>query len=372
MLVTDFYRATQTGWLWLNTTHVVVASLLFLVMLWRKRFPLWFRICVLLFYFAVYGITGMMTFGPANGVPFLTTMAVMCAVFFGYRAGLIGIAACLVSVVGTYGLLQAQVFAWPTLPSIEAAGAWLGILGGTAIIAFCPIVAIVKFAECMESERKMAVRLADERTTLRQAQQVMEEAAKNQARIVALLDDCPIGILVTSLTHRIMYLNEPGGEILGYESAAAIGQRFGLQGFDSTEIEAFLSAADIEGYLAERTLHMQRLGKQAVLNISMRTIQFEGRPAHLYWFFDITDRVEAEKQLRQLNDRFEAVLSVTPDFILLLDRDQRVIVASESVAQLLKQPGAKTMIGKTAREMAVQGASPEANAEILAGASPSS
>lgn len=80
---------------------------------------------------------------------------------------------------------------------------------------------------------------------------------------------------------------------------------------------------------------VKRDGTTFPAEILVREYAFFGRPVRVASVRDVTDRIAAEKALRENEARFRALIENASDFIIVLDRDTTIRFASPSFARMM-------------------------------------
>lgn len=329
MLGFDFYRALQLGWLPLNVIHVIGTAVMLVVMASRRRLPLFIRTSTLLGYLLVYGIAGMMAFGPANGVPWLAAMAVMSAVFYGIRAGLVCIVFSIVTILATYAVYRAQLLPWPVLPPIESLSIWLGIMSGNAVIALCPIIAIARYLQCIEEEHNAAEEAAEAQRLLSEAEEARARLAEQNSFIESILDAVPMALVYKDAETRYLGVNRTFEAMSGARRTDLIGKRALESGmfteseqiYRQTQTEAVMRGAIIR---EERQLRLPD-GQERTMLQQMQA--FKGPRGEVLGsvsaFVDVTELKETQYELEKAKEAAEAATRAKSEFLASMSHEIR-------------------------------------------------
>lgn len=91
--------------------------------------------------------------------------------------------------------------------------------------------------------------------------------------------------------------------------------------------------------------HHDRTGRVFPVEIMASFFTWRGRPAHLAAIRNITDRFNAEQQLRESEQRYRAVVDTSPDAIVLADLEGRLVMANQRAADLAARATATELVG---------------------------
>jgi PAS domain S-box-containing protein len=156
--------------------------------------------------------------------------------------------------------------------------------------------------------------------------------------LIDLLETSPVGtVIIDAQDQQVLFWNTSVLSILG-----------GLQGesFAKAASHAFFhSQATYEQALAQlaqqgtlrnfETRIWREDGLDAWASITMRPIRFEGRPATLIWYFDVSDSKRRQQQLENSQDTLLEVLDAAPTGAALIDGPGRISYWNTTLLNLL-------------------------------------
>ncbi len=130
-------------------------------------------------------------------------------------------------------------------------------------------------------------------------------AAKDEAVFAHLFDVSPFPAVVTRLgDHTVLAINQYTSEIFGVPQAEAIGQSVLPYYVDPVARERLADDIRHYGRADARRFHVKRRNGETIwVFASARLVTFEGEPAVLTVFNDITDQLAAEQALRASEQR---------------------------------------------------------------------
>ena len=182
--------------------------------------------------------------------------------------------------------------------------------------------------------------------------------AESEERYRVIFDNSPVGIFRSTLEGELLEGNTALGEMFGYSSRdeflAASGLRVEPVYADSSAREAYLrELLGAPGALSSEMEFVRKDGThfEGVLTASIQQ-DAAGRPAFLNGVVeDISARKQAEKRLRQSEEKFSRLFRLSPDVIILLNMtDGRIIDVNEAFSRLTGFSYHEA-VGKTALEL---------------------
>ena len=156
-----------------------------------------------------------------------------------------------------------------------------------------------------------------------------DDHAEQERRWYRMLETSPIGIAILSAVDgRILFRNHRYDELFGVADGGDEGLR-PRDGFADADDAVRLSQAvgrgrGVSGWQA---LMRRQDGSTWWGLVEVRPIEFAGRPAHVFWLYDVTDRREAEEEMRLAKEGAEAALAD-------LAEAQRNLVEAEKLAAI--------------------------------------
>ncbi len=202
--------------------------------------------------------------------------------------------------------------------------------------------------------RQISAALKTFQGNMLETQRLMGEIKASQDEMTSLLDSSPIGAVVLAENGQVLFVNEPGALILERNKDTMMGEVFSFADVAVSAFEAnrFMITARRAGAVKGVKLDVRLTEKgETTLDLTARRTKLKGRDGVLIWFDDITDQVKADRELRELNSRFIALLENTPDLIAIRGRDMRFQVVSQSFARFFGVSSWREMLGRTRSEL---------------------
>lgn len=167
---------------------------------------------------------------------------------------------------------------------------------------------------------------------------VEENLRASEERYRQLFDNAADPVIINDCDGRLLAANRALLEAYGYspEEAATLT----LKDFDAPE-----HAADIPKRMAAvlgtgsarfTTSHLRKNGEKIDVDVRATLITWQGRPAVMGVWRDITERRKAEERLRASEEKYRALVETTDLGYLILDKDGKVLDAN---AEYVRQTG---------------------------------
>jgi PAS domain S-box-containing protein len=163
------------------------------------------------------------------------------------------------------------------------------------------------------------------------------------------------GIYIASPEGKILYLNKRLEEITGYSADEILGTNiFQLVHPDDRDRVQEMSSRRVEGEAVSEYFICRGLRKNGEIGwveIRSNRIIYEGQPAVLGNFVEITERKRMDDALRESEERLRTLINSMPDIICFKDSDGRWLVANNASIKTFELDGTNYR-GKTDRELA--------------------
>jgi PAS domain S-box-containing protein len=179
------------------------------------------------------------------------------------------------------------------------------------------------------------------------ARHEMEERLRESERRFRTLSD---GALEGILIHDkgvITDCNKRFAELFGYRPEEIIGRN----GFDFMLTAESIAA--ITGARQRGTKGMidvvgnKKDGTQFYGETSSSAISWQGKPQMIVRMHDITDRKQAEKELRESEERYRRLIAQSFDAVII-HQDGKIVFANDAAARLVKARSPAEMVGRSA------------------------
>lgn len=186
----------------------------------------------------------------------------------------------------------------------------------------------VELLKEIASLRRRIAELKEAKKELRRAKELLEGAKEE---LEAIFNDVRDGIVIVSLTGRILKINRRITEVTGYTEDDLVGRRFSLLKMATPKSMAKMVASfaktitghqgepyEVEGYT--------KTGERRVGELYSSLLRKRGRPAGVVVVLrDITERKRQEELLRKERETFYSTLQEAPNGVALIDKDGRYL-----------------------------------------------
>jgi PAS domain S-box-containing protein len=182
-----------------------------------------------------------------------------------------------------------------------------------------------------------------------------DELRRSEARFRGVIEQTSMPMMVHRDFHPL-FVNEAYARLFGFQSREQVMGMPDVLGTvvpEERDVQLGVHRSWIGGTAESQPFERQALradGTRFWVQAILTRIEFEGAPAVLASYVDITDRKRAEEQLRSQQSLLQAVLDSVPQWISVKDREGRFLLVNRQLAQDNRQP-AEWFRGKQATEL---------------------
>jgi PAS domain S-box-containing protein len=158
-------------------------------------------------------------------------------------------------------------------------------------------------------------------TARKQAEAALRES---EAKYRLLLETSTDAVLMVDEEERILFASRALTDILGYDVADVVGRQLELLRPERfREDRAMTVPRDVQGTRGAHveTLGLHRDGREIPVEVSFSELQLEGRRIFAGFVRDISERKQAEVELRQSERLFREIADSSPAFIWMADTE---------------------------------------------------
>lgn len=193
----------------------------------------------------------------------------------------------------------------------------------------------------LQSLVQACARLIMERRSLREGRRRHQRLSLSEARLRTILDRVPDGIITLDQDGRIEAFNLTAEHIFGREATDVVGQKIALIIPDLTSahiadsLRRYLRGEARDGHTARETLGQRRDGAKFPLDILVTQLLFEDSKKYICVVRDVSERKQAEQQLRYTLALQRAMLDSANYSIIGTDPDGTINVFNRAAQRWL-------------------------------------
>lgn len=197
--------------------------------------------------------------------------------------------------------------------------------------------------EAVRDEEGRIIRLQGAMQDITELKQSQAAVARMAARVTETLESITDAFCTLDEEWRFTFLNREAARLARRPKSELLGRAYyeAFPAIRDTQMDENLRRAAREG----RALSFETYYAPMKMWLEMRAYPLEGGIAVHYR--DVTDRVAADRKLREVTNRLQGILEYSPLFIAVLDLEGRYLIANHAHDHLAGQ----AMEGKTLREL---------------------
>jgi PAS domain S-box-containing protein len=243
-----------------------------------------------------------------------------------------------------YGASKSNFYYWCTLGFVLIA---VGLLGVSLQTKFgSPLNWTSRFSQYLGGVYLLIATISSVRQSGTWILPLEKALRESEARYRSLVESSPDGILVHR-NGRFLFANSVALKMYGADTLEQLQTKTVpdlIHPDDRDAIKARMQMALVEQKVPLRETKMMSLdGRVIPVETVGSMVDFQGEPAVQIIIRDITERKQSEESLRESEERFRAIISSTPDHILVQDRELRYTFVVNPQLGMSEQD----MIGKT-------------------------
>ena len=165
---------------------------------------------------------------------------------------------------------------------------------------------------------------------------VLEELKESEERFQTVIESLPHGVCLHDLDGRIILTNKATYRIIGYTQEEMLNMN--VMDLDPgvrtrKEREKLWPKLKKGEFSRIESVHHRKDGSSFPVEINVSAISLKGKPMILAIVQDITERKEAQKKLKESEERFETVIENLPDEIFVNDLDGKFIMVNKASSE---------------------------------------
>ncbi|MDP6572309.1 MAG: PAS-domain containing protein [Rhodospirillales bacterium] len=200
-----------------------------------------------------------------------------------------------------------------------------------------PVWVLISMQRMMFGGEPVAISWVTDITERKQAEEALRES---EGRFQSMLRDSPIGVaVVRSQDRKIIYANARLLEIFRIDEANLQSRVAGEYYADPDDRKWIAERLKRDGSVRDAEVRLKRRDDTEFwASVSFVPIEYVGEPARLAWFYDLTERKQAEEALRDSEARYETITANVPGVVY-----QRVMRPDGSISYPYVSPGVRAL-----------------------------
>nr|WP_295078873.1 response regulator [uncultured Roseateles sp.] len=198
-----------------------------------------------------------------------------------------------------------------------------------------PVRIDARFAELqslVDAQEAMRQRLLQSTTELAEMNHSLEakvaqrtaQLAENEARLLAILQDSPIGVGIVGKDGVVHFCNRQLARLLGLSEDEVKQHNFAEFWTEPGAREHFLSTLSTGVDVLDQEVQFQRPdGQPFWVLLNSLNLDYQDQPCHISWFYDSTERHAAMLALKQAHDLAEEAAKMKADFLANMSHEIR-------------------------------------------------
>ncbi|MGD2096250.1 MAG: PAS domain S-box protein [Desulfobacterales bacterium] len=170
--------------------------------------------------------------------------------------------------------------------------------------------------------------------------------AEEQTRYRELLEKVDDAVYIVDLAGDIMEANEAAYSQLGYSLEEFVNLNLNQiipENHVSLILYELVEKAQVQTLpkLNLATVHLKKNGSRLPVEIHSQAITYRGKKVILNVARNVSKRIEAQKALRESEERYRSVVENSSDGIVILSKDFKILYANEVFAEIIGCPRSK-------------------------------
>jgi PAS domain S-box-containing protein len=174
-------------------------------------------------------------------------------------------------------------------------------------------------------------------TDITERNRIEEAMRESEQRLVAILQESPIAVIIIGVDdNRLKFTNARFHEIFAISETEAL-QSVGLDFYaDAGDRKMLLGRLATEGAVRDAEVRLLRGdGSEFWTLLTLLPFEYQGAPAVLAWAYDISERKQAERELKDSEELLKTFVDHIPATITLRDVEGRYLMVNKSYCELL-------------------------------------
>ncbi len=191
---------------------------------------------------------------------------------------------------------------------------------------------VAELQSLVDAQETMRQRLLQATTALAEANQSLEakvaqrtaQLAANEARLLAILQDSPIGVGIMGKGGEVHFCNRQLARLLGLSESQVRQRNFAEFWCEPGARDEFLQTLSRGQDVLDQEVQFQSPeGRSFWVLLNSLNLDYQGQPCHISWFYDSTERHAAMQALQQAHELAEEAAKMKADFLANMSHEIR-------------------------------------------------
>ncbi|MBV5321085.1 MAG: EAL domain-containing protein [Sulfuricurvum sp.] len=153
--------------------------------------------------------------------------------------------------------------------------------------------------------------------------------------LLHLLKMSPIAVRIAKANGReIVFANNTYARITKTDISAVVGKNPHNYYAHKEEYDEIIELIHANGHVDNRLVEFLINNKVVWALASYTTMEFEGEPCILGWFYDITEQKNLQMEIQEQKDKFETIFNTSKDGIAVLDMDSNFLDFNDAYLEM--------------------------------------
>jgi PAS domain S-box-containing protein len=173
----------------------------------------------------------------------------------------------------------------------------------------------IPFQDRKDEVGGMAQALSVFKGALAETEHLNKAVKDSEARLLAMLDSSPVGVIVRNRQSFVRFVNETGAAIFGFAKDELLGKDLNKTGIKVDRDIWKRASADAARGKSVNEIDIPATrpdGAEIVLSLSMQRVEFQDEDCLLAWFSDITDKRKSEREIVEERKRLRSIVDTSP------------------------------------------------------------
>ena len=320
LAIASISRASVTGWKWIYTYYIIIASIPVIVLFFLQRISYQIKVYLALLILVSNVIFGTMSFGAlGNSKIFIILIVVLAGLLLGKQQGYYVVFFCTLILITIAWLFDRLVLQYDF--NVEQYIAKRSVWITTILFIFGISLGLLEiFTRLMKAQIESSKRIAE-----------------SEKRFHTIIQQAADAVYLSDMQGRIVQVNRQSCQQTGYTSEELL--RKTVMELDSS-YQTLDSLKELwNGMLPGQSvkiegIHVRKDGSEFPVEVSICTIELDNGKHVLGFTRDISERKKAEEELRVSEEKFRSVIEASPVGMAIFDPQNNVQKYNDKFTEL--------------------------------------